>query len=199
MGHDNMLGERIYRELKTAVLVGSLDQHLRLDFAELANEHGVSTTPVREAVMRLLGEGLVELHPKGGIRPARLSEFRLRTLLDAQSRLVRSALKGVGGPIVAGNGWTALTTNESRTRHIFEGIARKTDNPEYLEIMQRIGDRLSPFRYREDQVLGHVLEELEGLHAALADMTILQRQLRGYYRRRLAVVGKFVWIAGAPQ
>ncbi len=199
MSHENALGDRIYAALKDAVLAGALDRHLRIDFAQLADEYGVSTTPVREAIMRLLGEGLVELHPKGGTRPARLSEYRLRALLDAQARLVRSALHGASRPILSGREWPALTTNESRARHIFGAIARSTENPEYVEIVERISDRLSPFRRYEESVLNHVSQELDGLHTALADLQALRRALRAYHRRRVAVVGKIIWKAGSAE
>jgi len=60
----------VYRELRTRILRGDVAPGQRLAQAELAEELGVSRTPVPEALRRLTGEGLVEFRTNYGFSAA---------------------------------------------------------------------------------------------------------------------------------
>ena len=62
-------GERVFLELKSRLLAGEFPLGGRLGEERLAGLLGVSRTPVREALLRLHAEGLVERHPDGGFVP----------------------------------------------------------------------------------------------------------------------------------
>lgn len=64
----NQVREAVYRHLKERLLSGRFAPGERLSEPLLAQELGVSRTPVREALMRLAEEGLVELVPGRGAR-----------------------------------------------------------------------------------------------------------------------------------
>lgn len=192
MTQDHGLGERIYKDMKELVLTGSLAPHMKLDFAALAEQLQVSTTPVREAAMRLLGEGLLELHPKGGVRPITASEHRLRGLLDLHGRLANLALD-----------WSDLSVDpmpfeavphERATRRFFRTLAQGTGNVDFVDIIERLADRLASFRHREQRVLSMVDGELRTLLDTAADPRRLRRALRTYHRRRIAAVAPIVWL-----
>ena len=70
--------EYVRRTLRSAVLDGSLPGGTRLVQSELAQQLGVSTTPVREALRDLATEGLVVLDPHRGalVRALDLDEVR---------------------------------------------------------------------------------------------------------------------------
>ena len=198
MSHDQSTSERVYGQLKAAVLDGSLGDSVRLDFAELALRLGVSTTPVREAAMRLQGEGLVELPAKGGARPLRLSEFRLRALLNANEAISLASLgrkhrTAIPEPVTPES--DAGLTNEQRARAIYRKIALHSGNPEIIEIVERLNDRLMPYRLHEDRVLGDCRREYEALEAAEVNVAMLRRLVRAYHRRRLAKVARLMWTA----
>ncbi|QLY32172.1 GntR family transcriptional regulator [Nocardia huaxiensis] len=83
------LSERVYRSLRGDLAAGVLVPTERLGEERLAETYGVSRTPVREALARLLADGLVERHPDGfyPYRP-RVEEladlYELRILLEAR-------------------------------------------------------------------------------------------------------------------
>jgi DNA-binding GntR family transcriptional regulator len=58
---------RAATELRDRVLTGRLRAGERLDLDQLAAEFGTSRTPVREALLALSYEGLVEVTPRSGI------------------------------------------------------------------------------------------------------------------------------------
>ena len=193
MAQDSGLGEQVYNRLKQAVLVGTLTPQVRLDFADIAEHFGVSTTPVREAAMRLLGEGLLEAHPKGGTRPVLASEYRLRTLLDLHSNLILHAIDW-GDPGVAQSPGPEGPTHEAATRRFFRSVAIPTGNPAFVEMVERLADRLAPYRHRELQALPQAAEELQNLQEIAFDPPLLRRGLRSYHRRRSGIVAQIVWL-----
>jgi DNA-binding GntR family transcriptional regulator len=72
--------DRAYRMLRDAIVNGELAPGAVIRDAELAEQVGLSRTPVREALARLADEGLVETRPHAWTRVAPLS---LREVRDA--------------------------------------------------------------------------------------------------------------------
>src|SRR5918999_6411832 len=77
-----------YERIRGLVLSGELAPGVRLGQVELAERFGISRTPVREALRRLAGEGLVEPLSNRGFRVADLGldavlrRLEVRTLLE---------------------------------------------------------------------------------------------------------------------
>ena len=79
----------VYRELRAAICDFRLEPNQRLVQNSLADQLGISRTPVRDALMRLAQEGLVHPSPqRGGYL---VSEFTAREVLDIYD--VRLALE----------------------------------------------------------------------------------------------------------
>jgi len=82
------LSDRIYTIVKEEILAGRLKpgQHLALE--EIAQNLGVSTTPVRDALSLLAADGLVEWRPRRGayvahLTPATLGDiYQVREILE---------------------------------------------------------------------------------------------------------------------
>ncbi len=82
--------EGVYVAVKARILRLELDPGQSLSEPELAAEYGVSRTPVREALIRLADEGLVDIVPKSGTTVARIS-----LALLPEAILVRKALEDI--------------------------------------------------------------------------------------------------------
>lgn len=72
--------ERLYRSLRSRIMVGELPPGLSLTLRGLAAEHRVSMTPAREAVRRLVAEGALSLSSSGRITTPELSVERIEEL-----------------------------------------------------------------------------------------------------------------------
>ncbi|HWE57173.1 MAG TPA: GntR family transcriptional regulator, partial [Acidimicrobiales bacterium] len=60
----NTLREEIATQLRERILTGAMDRGMRLDLDLLAADFSASRTPVREALLLLAREGLVEFNPR---------------------------------------------------------------------------------------------------------------------------------------
>ena len=102
------LERRVFEALKNEILSGALAPGAQLVEARIAVELGVSKTPVREALIRLQRDGLVEIEPYRGARViqpsdrdvSEISELRLvietaivRDLAERRPREVLGALE----------------------------------------------------------------------------------------------------------
>jgi DNA-binding GntR family transcriptional regulator len=59
--------QRTVRELRDRILTGTLPTGTRLDLDAISDEFGVSRTPVREALLELSFQGLVDVAPRSGV------------------------------------------------------------------------------------------------------------------------------------
>ncbi|HSS66830.1 MAG TPA: GntR family transcriptional regulator [Gammaproteobacteria bacterium] len=83
-----VLRDRIYESLKKAILsVDIYGDDLRLDERRLAEELGVSRTPIREALGRLEHEGLVRTIPRRGAFVARKSKKEILEMITVWAAL----------------------------------------------------------------------------------------------------------------
>ena len=76
-----------YDELRRRILTGEIPQGSVLSQAMLAQEIGVSTTPLREALRRLAAEGLVQLESHRDARVAALTAEEARDLYAIRENL----------------------------------------------------------------------------------------------------------------
>jgi DNA-binding GntR family transcriptional regulator len=82
--------EAVYLDLKSQILSLVFEPGKALSETDLALRYGVSRTPIREALIRLSDEGLVEIHPKSGTNVSRIP-----LALLPEAILVRRALEEV--------------------------------------------------------------------------------------------------------
>lgn len=192
--------EPTYRTLRERLLTATWPAGTRLESARLAAMLMVSATPVRDSLNRLLGEGLVILHPGLGFLVPRLLEQDVRDLLACQHRLLLIALEDVSRArvryLATHQDYAAGEHLATRRRGLIASIALACDNRNWADLAQQIDDRLAPVLHHEGEVLDDVAAELYCLEDT---WTLVQRStapamtlialLEIYMQRRTAAAG----------
>lgn len=86
------LRDVVFKTLREAILKGDLAPGERLMEIKLANQLGVSRTPIREAIRKLELEGLVVMVPRKGAEVAKITEKDLRDVLEVRASLEELAI-----------------------------------------------------------------------------------------------------------
>ncbi len=90
------LRELVFESLREAIISGALPPSERLMEIQLAEEMGVSRTPVREAIRKLELEGLVAMIPRKGAYVAGMS---IKDIVDVFE--IRGALEGLAAELAS--------------------------------------------------------------------------------------------------
>jgi len=174
---------------------GAYGQGQALTVNDLAAAFGVSATPVREALSRLAGEGLVEDRRGSGYFAWRVDVLGAlgRSAAEPVGATNRRALAApaTGAPLAAGESpldgvvfWETLTAR----------VAQEAGHRFLLDAQRRLADRLAPFRRMEAMVL---LEDVDDLQR-LADLlnrrawTLLSVDILPFFARRRAAAAAIV-------
>ena len=90
------LREIVYEELRKLILTGQIKPGTRMMEIELAEDMGVSRTPIREAIRKLEKEGLVIIEPRKGAYASEVSIKDMEDILE-----VRANLEGLAAYLAA--------------------------------------------------------------------------------------------------
>lgn len=187
--------ERSYSALKQMLREGRYAPGARLEANRLADELGVSMTPVRDVLHRLVGERLVEASSGEGFHVPRLSEAGLRDLYEWHSALILIAVR------------TTRVEEEHRSDEIpatladevqwtFEQIASGAPNREVRAAVASASDRLHPFRMIEHKILEPIIGELDELTIRSPGQA---PAIRRYHLRRMRAVAELLEAQRAEQ
>ncbi|CAD0183475.1 Carbon starvation induced regulator [Ruegeria sp. THAF57] len=152
----------IYDQVKAMAVSFRLRPGDRLNEVALSKELGVSRTPLREALNRLVAERLFDFRPGQGFfcrtldAPSVYDLFELRQIIEvaavraACTKATDQELKALEQELYdTGIDITGLTVEEAVARdeafHI--GIARLSGNRELLQTLSRINDRIRYIRW----------------------------------------------------
>ncbi|MBP6492301.1 MAG: GntR family transcriptional regulator [Clostridia bacterium] len=81
------LREIVYEELRNLILTGKIKPGTRMMEIELAEDMGVSRTPIREAIRKLEKEGLVVIEPRKGAYASEVSIKDMEDILEVRANL----------------------------------------------------------------------------------------------------------------
>jgi len=81
------ISEKLKLAIEERIVTGTYPPAMRLDETELANEFGVSRTPVREALIQLAFYGLIEMRPRRGAIVAEIPPQRLYEMFEVMAEL----------------------------------------------------------------------------------------------------------------
>jgi DNA-binding GntR family transcriptional regulator len=109
--------EVAYRRLRQLIVDGTLAPGQRIFENELADQLGISRTPLREALRQLETEGLVQMHPRRGAIIAPLSAADMH-----EEFLIRATLEGLAIELAA----PQLTADDFR--ELERQLARMADS-----------------------------------------------------------------------
>lgn len=87
------LRDVVFKTLRKEILMGELKPGTKLREVSLAQQLGVSRTPVREAIRMLELEGLVKMVPRKGAHVANITEKDLTDALDVRNALEKLAIE----------------------------------------------------------------------------------------------------------
>lgn len=79
--------ETLRETIEERIATGEYPPAMRLDESELAEEFGVSRTPIREALIQLDSEGLVEMRPRRGAVVVEITPQRLCEMFEVMAEL----------------------------------------------------------------------------------------------------------------
>jgi DNA-binding GntR family transcriptional regulator len=113
----------IVRLVRTAIIEGRLEPGQSLREEQLAKELGTSRTPVREALIQLRNEGLVEGAPN---RPAIVRSYSAAELLDIYR--LRAQLEGFAARVAAERGGTDLVRKLDASNERFHALTEHEDD-----------------------------------------------------------------------
>ena len=188
----------LYRQVRRALQSGHYVPGQRIDPATLAAEFKISSTPVRFALYRLVGEGLVADHARAGLHVPLPNEVALRDLYDWMERLLLMACDIGIVPVARKNGKIEVSFPADDlvklTWQLFDAIAFATGHRSLHRAVKQANDRLAPIRRAKQGMIGDMFEELSELnrHWQKRDMPALKSALREYHERRKQLVPSIV-------
>ena len=93
IGCKTLLRDKIYNKLKEAIVSGELGPGERIIETKLAEEIGISRTPIREAIRRLESEGYLESMRRGGVKVTKITEEDIKEWSEIKNTLNELAVK----------------------------------------------------------------------------------------------------------
>ncbi len=184
------LRDVVFKTLRQGILMGDLAPGQRLMEIQLANQLGVSRTPIREAMRMLELEGLVVMIPRKGAQVAKISQKGLHDVLE-----VRSALEDLAMELSC----KRITTDElAQLRNAIENfklsvnkkditliaqqdvafhdiIYAATKNDRLIALLSNLREQM--YRYRMEYLKNYtthqsIIEEHEALYTSLSTRNI---------------------------
>jgi hypothetical protein len=179
-------------ELRTRLRRGDIPLDQRLAAAEIAAELGLSATPVREALSRLAGEGLLDDRRGEGFFVRRLSRADIAALyrLSLAHLSIAADAANDDGLAPGPDGLGAASDPVEATERLFAAWAAGGGSRALILSYGRLQAQLGATRRLEPRLLEDLREEAEGLMAPQGDRTRRLARLRVFFARRVRLAGR---------
>lgn len=96
---DGSLVDEVYTSVKQSILTGKLKPNTKLVVRSLCEQFGISDTPLKQALNRLVADGLVQPQPRRGMRVKQLTPKDIHESIEARLMIelfaVRPAIESV--------------------------------------------------------------------------------------------------------
>jgi DNA-binding GntR family transcriptional regulator len=169
----------IVESLITDVLQGRLQAGQHLTTQELADRHGVSHTPIREALVALAGVGVIDLLPNRGAVVRQVSARDVREVCQVRRVLECEATRRACGRVDL----EELKSLAAELRRLMRGTSRM--NPRFVERARVLDNQLHDLIAAScgNHFLAQELARLKILFRAFRDMAWVYEESRSDYRR----------------
>jgi len=175
---DTTSKNKIYVEMRRAIIMGHRKPSERLDIEEIAYNYNTSVTPVRDALQMLCQEGLVVIKPRSGYFVAQITLKELRDMLELRKILETAAVERAAERVTpeqigqlrrvhagyTGDDDESYDRYTDENRHFHYLLADASGNHELAEMLGHLMDRLA--RY---MVIRHAGKSQEVTHMRLVD------------------------------
>lgn len=164
--------EKLATAIADGILSGALAPGLRLDELTLAQQHGVSRTPVREALRQLAMSGLIDMRPRKGAVVSKATPDQIESLFVAMGELEATCAR------LAAISMTPIERRRLQARH------------EAMTALAAAGD---PVAYSDANVSFHSAIYAGAHNAPLAEYTMgLRRRVGPFRRAQFQVEGRLL-------
>jgi len=164
------LAEKLASAIADGILNGSLKPGLRLDEIGLALQHGVSRTPVREALRQLTASGLIDMRPRKGAIVSKATPEQVESLFVAMAEMEATCAR------LAAISMTPIERRRLQARH---------------EDMTALAAAGEPGSYADANVAFHSAIYAGAHNAPLAEFALgLRRRVGPFRRAQFQVAGR---------
>jgi DNA-binding GntR family transcriptional regulator len=166
------LAEKLASAIADGILDGSLPPGLRLDEASLAQQHGVSRTPVREALRQLATSGLIDMRPRKGAIVSKATPDEVEKLFVAMAEMEATCAR------LAAMSMTPVERRRLQARH---------------EAMLALANAGNPDAYSDANVAFHLAIYAGAHNEPLAEFArSLRRRVAPFRRAQFRVDGRLL-------
>lgn len=156
------LTEKLASAIADGILNGSLKPGVRLDEVGLALQHGVSRTPVREALRQLTASGLIDMRPRKGAVVSKATPEQVESLFVAMAEMEATCAR------LAAMSMTPVERRRLQARH---------------EAMTALATQGDPAAYADANVAFHSAIYAGAHNAPIAEYAMSLRRRVGPFRR----------------
>ena len=156
------LTEKLASAIADGILKGSLKPGVRLDEVGLALQHGVSRTPVREALRQLTASGLIDMRPRKGAVVSKATPEQVESLFVAMAEMEATCAR------LAAMSMTPVERRRLQARH---------------EAMTALATQGDPAAYADANVAFHSAIYAGAHNAPIAEYAMSLRRRVGPFRR----------------
>ena len=184
------LADHISNRVRSEILSGTRAPQARIRLDELKSEFNVSWSPLREALSRLVAEGLIQADESRGYRVAPVSHAEMSDITRMRKTLESMALRGSiengddaweADVLAAHHRLTKLEAKRQRKedldhweawhRHYHATLTRACGSPLLLQFCAQLHDQFA--RYRKVFLASHPFDRAVGVeHRKLTDAVL---------------------------
>lgn len=150
------LREIVYEELKMQILKGKITPGSRMMEVEMAEQMGVSRTPIREAIRKLEKEGLVTIEPRKGAYASEISKKDMTEIIE-----VREFLEGLAAYYAAERGTDEQKAAMEKTCAKYDEAVEARNSQDMIKYDTEFHHQI--VEAAENHILVHIMEQLQEL------------------------------------